>query len=66
MRVVNIGKIGEKTIQCSNCYTELAYFPADTRRKRIANYYYTLLNCPVCGEPIVVDQQENPWSDIID
>ena len=66
MRVIEIGKIGEETTQCPNCYAELAYFPADKRRKRVTNYYFTLLDCPICGKPIVLEKTENPWSDIID
>ena len=60
MRVIKIGHIEEREAFCYYCGAEIGYFPADERHKRVSNYYVTLLNCPVCGNPIVLEKTENP------
>ena len=50
MRVVEIGNLAEKEIECSECKTILAYTPADV------NYEY--VECPMCGEKLVIPYGE--------
>ena len=66
MRVIEIGKTGEQTTECPECYAKLGYFPADIHRKRLSSKYYTYIYCPICNKPIVLKKEDDPWEDLLD
>ena len=66
MQVYEIGKIGESTRHCPECYARIGYFPADIHRKRIGEKYFTYIYCPVCGKSIVLNSEDDPWKELID
>lgn len=55
MRVVEIGNLAEKEIECGECRTILAYTPADTKTYKVG---YDYIECPMCGEKIVIPYAE--------
>jgi DNA-directed RNA polymerase subunit RPC12/RpoP len=55
MRVVEIGNLAEKEIECGECRTILAYTPADTKTSDVG---YDYVECPMCGEKIVIPYGE--------
>ena len=57
MRVVEIGNLTEKEIECGECKTILAYTLADVRTSDPPmNYEY--VECPMCGEKLVIPYGE--------
>ena len=57
MRVVEIGNLAEKEIECSECKTILAYTPADVRASN-PPMSYEYVECPMCGEKLVIPYGE--------
>jgi DNA-directed RNA polymerase subunit RPC12/RpoP len=55
MRVVEIGNLAEREIECSDCKTILAYTPADVK---VSDVGYEYVECPMCGEKLVVPYGE--------
>ena len=55
MRVVEIGNLAEREIECGNCKTILAYTPADVR---VSDTGYEYVECPMCGEKLVIPYGE--------
>ena len=55
MRVVEIGNLAEKEIECGECKTILAYTPADVK---VSDVGYEYVECPMCGEKLVVPYGE--------
>ena len=57
MRVVEMGNLTEREIECIDCKTILAYTPADVRASDPPmNYEY--VECPMCGEKLVITYGE--------
>lgn len=52
MRVVEMGSIAEKEIECTECKTILAYTAVDVKTASPMTYEY--IECPMCGEKIVL------------
>lgn len=62
MRVVEIGNLAEREIECGDCKTILAYTSADVRvSDPPLNYEY--VECPMCGEKIVIPYGEEVIDD---
>lgn len=57
MRVIEIGNMAEKEIECKECKTILAYTPADVRASE-PHMAYEFVECPMCGEKIVIPMSE--------
>jgi RNase P subunit RPR2 len=57
MRVVEIGNLAEREIECGECKTILAYTPADVRMSE-PHMVYEYVECPMCGEKIVIPYGE--------
>lgn len=55
MRVVEIGNLTEREIECGDCKTILAYTSADVK---VSEAGYEYVECPMCGEKIVVPYSE--------
>ena len=66
MQVYEIGKIGEQIVDCPDCYAKIGYFPADKKTKRMNGMYYTFIKCPVCGKVIILNKEEDKWTDLLD
>lgn len=62
MRVVEIGNLVEREIECSECKTILAYTPADVRTSE-PHMAYEYVECPMCGEKIVIPYGEEVTND---
>lgn len=56
MRVVEMGNMAEKEIECGDCKTILAYTTADVKTAE-APLYYNYVECPMCGEKIVIPEE---------
>jgi ribosomal protein S27E len=57
MRVVEMGKIPEREIECEGCKTILAYTDADIHDADHQMYQY--VECPICGEKLVIPYAED-------
>lgn len=57
MRVIEIGNMAEREIECSECRTILAYTDADIQETEHKTYQY--VECPMCGEKLVIPYTEN-------
>ena len=57
MRVVEMGNLTEREIECVDCKTILAYTPADVRAS-IPPMNYEYVECPMCGEKLVIPYGE--------
>ncbi len=51
MRVVEMGNLAEREIECGDCKTILAYTSADIK---VSDIGYEYVECPMCGEKIVI------------
>lgn len=56
MRVVEMGNMAEKEIECGDCKTILAYTTADVKIAE-APLCYNYVECPMCGEKIVIPEE---------
>lgn len=56
MRVVEMGNMAEKEIECGDCKTILAYTTADVKAAE-APLCYNYVECPMCGEKIVIPEE---------
>ena len=57
MRVIEIGNMAEREIECGECHTILAYTDADIQETERKTYQY--VECPMCGEKLVIPCTEN-------
>lgn len=57
MRVVEMGNMAEKEIECGDCKTILAYTAADIKTAE-SPMVYEYVECPMCGEKIVIPYSE--------
>ena len=55
MRVVEMGNLTERDIECGECQKSLAYTPADVN---VSDVGYEYVECPMCGEKLVVPYGE--------
>lgn len=57
MRVVEMGNLAEREIECEGCKTILAYTDADVHEAEHKMYQY--VECPMCGEKLVIPYAED-------
>jgi ribosomal protein S27E len=57
MRVVEMGNVPEREIECEGCKTILAYTDADIHDAEHQMYQY--VECPMCGEKLVIPYTED-------
>ena len=55
MRVVEMGNLTEREIECIDCKTILAYTAADIK---VSDVGYEYVECPMCSEKLVVPYGE--------
>ena len=57
MRVVEMGNLAEREIECEGCKTILAYTSVDVHEAEHKMYQY--VECPMCGEKLVIPYMED-------